>query len=156
MPYRLIKSADHYRGTFLFLAGVMFLTPAIGFLFDHRSLSEMGGLDWLPEFIAVWHLGFVLAASSLFASVVGLNSRRWARHIKLVSYAYLAAMLPPILVIGLGLWAIMNGSAVVPWLISLPMYVALAAMIYLGSEWPNPPRQPTWPTALPPMPPEVE
>lgn len=150
MPYRLIKSADKYRGTFLFLAGFMFLTPSINFLFSRRRLNSMEGLAWLPDFALMWHLGLVFTASCLFASVVGLLSKRLRHWHRLISYAYIAAMGPPMIMVMLGIWSIIAGAPALPWLINMPMYGALAAMIYLVSEWPNPPREPTWPVSLPP------
>ncbi len=156
----MFKTADRYRGTFLFLAGFMFLTPSIGFLFDHRQLNSLGGLSWIPDPVQVWHMGLVLALASLVSSVIGLVSRKLARRCpRVISWGYLAAMVPPVFMVVLSIWAVINGAAPLPWLVNMPMYLTLAAMIYLGSEWPNPPRELTGPTpSLPPTtaPPEVK
>lgn len=147
MPYRLIKSADRYRGTFLFLAGLMFLVQAVSYLLSPAPMNALPGLHWMPEVIMLWQAGLVLTVTSVFAASVGLLSKRLHKHVKVISYGYLAAMVAPLLQVTLGAWAIMHGAY--EWLPSMPTHVVLAAMIYLASEWPNP-TPPTWPIPLPP------
>ena len=137
MPHRVIRSADQFRGTFLFLAGLMFLPVSIGYLFSDAPLSTMHGLEWMPEQIRLWHFGAVFAPASLTATLVGLFSSRLTRKPQIMGYGYAAAMAPPLIATGIALVALLHGAPPMVWQ-SIVAHGSLAAAIYLCSEWPNP------------------
>lgn len=137
MPHRVVKTADQFRGTFLFLAGVMFLPTSIGYLTQNVPLNTVSGLEWMPEPIYLWHMGAVFAPASLAATLIGLFSKRLADRPQLIGYGYAAAMAPPLIATGLGLIAVLHNAPPTVWF-SIVANGSLAAAIYLCSEWPNP------------------
>lgn len=141
MPHRVIRSADQFRGTFLFLAGLMFLPVSIGYLFQDVPLNTMHGLEWMPEIIHLWHFGAVFAPASLTATIVGLFSRQLAHKPQLIGYGYAAAVAPPLIATGVALVALLHGAPPAIWF-SIVTHGSLAAAIYLASEWPNPAPKP--------------
>lgn len=148
MPHRLVRTADGFRGTFLFLVALMFLPISVAFALDSRPLWALSpGLGWIPDEVRVWHLGIVFAASLLAAVSIGLFSRRLSRWPNVIGWGYVAALVPPVLATILPLWGLFNGAPLGLLWQSIWPNLILSAVIYLGSEWPNP--QPL-PPRLPP------
>lgn len=157
MPYRLVRTADLFRGTALFLFGLMFVPTAIQWSLDGRTLAQRNpAFWWVPEYVHVWHFGLAFAVLASFAALVGLFSRRIGRlrgkdgrlGSELIGWGYAAAMSSPVIVAVMAILGGINGGGL-PWVPAAIFYSVLSMAIYLVSEWPNP-------TAVPEPPAHVE
>lgn len=145
MPYRAIKTIDGHRGSFLVLAGLLFLPVSVSYVFLETS-TRVEVLSWMPDAIRLWHLGLVFTAASLFGTVVGLLSKRLPPRV--VGFGYMAVMIPPAFATVIFAVAALLGISTTAWL-TVSTYGVIAAMIYLVSAWPNPTPPPTAPTTIP-------
>ena len=147
MPYRIIKTVDGRRGSFLVLAGGMFLPVSTSYLFLD-TVDRTAVLSWLPEWIRLWQFGVIFTVASVAGIVIGLLSKRLSPRI--VGYGFAAVMIPPTTAGALFLLAALFGITPAGWITAF-YYFSLSAMIYLASAWPNPTTTPpaTAPTSIP-------
>jgi len=135
MPHRLVRTADGFRGTFLFLVGFMFLAPSISYLLNGSPLNALSGLEWVPGFVMLWHVGVLFTATTFAAAAIGGFSKYLPG--KVVAWGFLAAMVAPVVASVLACVSLLYGAGAAG-LLSLLPNTTLAALIYLASEWPNP------------------
>jgi hypothetical protein len=145
MPYRIIKTVDGRRGSFLVIAGLMFLPISVSYLFVEYG-TRAALLAWLPEWVRLWHFGLVFTIASVAGVTIGLLSKRLSP--RFVGYGFAAVMVPPTVAAGLALLASLFGATPLGW-VTVAFYGGMSALIYLASSWPNPLPTPTAPTTVP-------
>ena len=132
MPYRLIKTTDHRRGRFLFLASLSYIAIGIANVVTRASLSSDLAFAWIPAHLNPKNLGWIWIVTGVIMLITGLIP---PGHSKLEAAGYVVSLMPPFA------WAFIFSVSQLfgnPYGIrSGVVYFFISILMYYIAGWPN-------------------